>query len=96
MIDRAYYVYILATKRGGTFYIGVTNNLKRRIMEHKNNLVPGFTSKYEVHRLVWFEMTSDIASAITKEKQLKKWNRVWKIRLIEERNPHWKDLYEEL
>ncbi len=89
-------VYILASKRNGTLYTGVTGNLPRRVYEHKNNLVEGFTSKYQVHHLVYFEQCEDMTSAITREKQLKKWNRKWKLRLIEERNPEWKDLYEDL
>jgi len=88
-----YYVYILASKRNGTLYIGVTNNLIKRVYEHKNNLVEGFTKQYEVHQLVYFEQTSDVNSAITREKQLKKWQRQWKIELIEEKNPAWKDLF---
>ncbi len=91
-----YYVYILASKKNGTLYIGVTNNLLRRVYEHKNNLVPGFTSKYNVHRLVYYEQTNEIYAALTREKQLKKWRRKWKIELIEEHNPEWRDLYEEL
>jgi len=91
-MGKTYYVYILASKPNGTLYIGVTNDLQRRIYEHKNNLVKGFTEKYDVHRLVWYESTNDIESAVQREKQLKKWNRIWKIRLIEETNPQWKDL----
>ena len=93
---KQYYVYIMASKRNGTLYIGVTNNLIRRVYEHKNNLIKGFTSKYGVHRLVYFESTSEVESAILREKQLKKWKREWKLELIEKINPEWKDLYEEL
>jgi len=93
---KTYYVYILASKRNGTLYIGVTNDLIKRIYEHKNDLVKGFTKKYQVHRLVYFEQTNDIMSAMTREKQMKKWKRHWKIELIEEHNPEWKDLYEDL
>jgi putative endonuclease len=93
---KEYYVYILASQRNGTLYIGVTNNLPRRIWEHKQNLVEGFTKKYNVHILVWFELTSSIESAIEREKQLKHWNRKWKLRLIEESNPHWEDLCDNL
>ena len=93
---KQYYVYILASQRNGTLYVGVTNNLVRRIWEHKNNLVDGFTKKYEVHQLVWYEATNTSLTAITREKQLKKWNRAWKVRLIEEKNPEWKDLYDEI
>lgn len=86
-------VYILACKRNGTLYIGVTSNLAKRGWEHKNKLVEGFTQKYQVHRLVYFETHEEKASAILREKQLKKWRRAWKIRLIEEQNPEWIDLY---
>lgn len=87
-----YSVYILASKRNGTLYIGVTNNLERRIYEHKNNLVKGFTQKYHVHLLVHVEETNDIREALQREKQLKKWNRSWKLDLIEKVNPYWDDL----
>ncbi len=87
-----YYVYILASKKNGTLYIGVTNNLLRRVNEHKSGEVPGFTKRYGVHRLVYFETFCRIGDALTAEKRLKKWNRQWKIRLIEEHNPKWKDL----
>jgi putative endonuclease len=89
-----YYVYILASKRNGTLYIGVTNDLVRRVYEHKNGLVEGFTKKYGVHSLVYYEQCEDIESAIQREKRLKFWHRKWKIRLIEEANLDWKDLYE--
>lgn len=88
-----YYVYILASQKNGTLYIGVTNDLIRRVYEHKSDFVEGFTKKYKVHTLVYFEDTEDVDSAITREKQLKKWNRAWKIRLIEEKNSAWDDLY---
>ena len=91
--ERHYYVYILASKIGGTLYIGVTNDLVRRVHEHKEGIVEGFTTKYKVHRLVYFEQHSDIEAAIQREKRLKKWNWRWKIRLIEETNPNWVDLY---
>jgi putative endonuclease len=93
-MDRNYYVYILASKEGGTLYIGVTNDLKRRVFEHKEGKVAGFTKEYNVKRLVYFEQTADVRSAITREKCLKKWNRKWKIELIEQRNKHWKDLHD--
>ncbi|HBK43118.1 GIY-YIG nuclease family protein [Polynucleobacter sp.] len=93
---KKYYVYILASRRNGTLYIGVTNNLVRRIHEHKEEVVDGFTKKYNVKILVYFEEMSDIAQAIQREKSLKHWNRAWKLRLIEEHNPDWKDLYNEL
>lgn len=86
-------VYILASKPFGTLYIGVTSNLVKRIWEHKNNLVEGFTNKYQVHLLVWYERHEELKSAILREKQLKKWNRQWKIRLIHKMNPQWNDLY---
>ncbi len=89
---KTYFIYILASKRNGTLYIGVTNDLKRRLHEHKQGLVAGFTKEYSVNRLVWYDQTNAVEEAIVREKQLKKWNRQWKIRLIEELNPSWKDL----
>ncbi|MEA1994830.1 MAG: GIY-YIG nuclease family protein [Campylobacterota bacterium] len=91
-----YYVYILASKKNGTLYIGVTDNLIRRVYEHKNDIVDGFTKKYHVHKLVYYEQTNDINSAIQREKQLKKWRRQWKIDLIEKNNPNWDDFYKAL
>ena len=91
-----YYVYILASQRNGTLYIGVTNDLRKRVYEHKNDLVEGFTKKYQVHKLVYFEETFDIESAIKREKQLKAWKRKWKLELIEKSNPNWDDLYDKL
>jgi len=91
-----YYVYILASKKDGTLYIGVTSDLVKRIYEHKNDLVEGFTKKYTIHDLVYLEATESVESAIVREKQLKKWNRAWKIRLIEKTNPGWRDLYPDL
>jgi len=88
-----YYVYILASQRNGTLYIGVTSNLIKRIQEHKINITKGFTEKYKVHNLVYYEQTEDVSSALAREKALKKWNRDWKIKLIEKDNPNWKDLY---
>ena len=88
-----YYVYILASKRNGTLYIGVTSDLVNRVYEHKNNITEGFTKKYNIHKLVYYENTNDVESAIRREKQLKKWNRKWKINLIENSNPEWIDLY---
>jgi putative endonuclease len=90
---RSFYVYILASRIGGTLYIGVTNDLVRRVAEHGLKSVKGFTKRYEVDRLVYFEQFDDAENAIGREKQLKKWNRAWKIRLIEEINPNWDDLY---
>ena len=91
-----YYIYILTSKKNGTLYIGVTSDLVKRVYEHKNDLVEGFTQKYTIHNLVYFEATESIESAIMREKQLKKWNRAWKINLIEKSNPAWKDLYPDL
>ena len=88
-----YYVYLTASQKHGTLYLGVTNNLVRRIHEHKTKMVPGFTVQYNVVRLVWFESYDDPTNAITREKDIKKWRRDWKIRLIEEDNPEWLDLY---
>jgi putative endonuclease len=86
----------MASKRNGTLYIGVTSNLPRRVWEHKNNTIKGFTSKYKVYTLVHYEQGEDIYGAIQREKQLKKWNRKWKLELIEKNNPEWKDLYEKI
>ena len=87
-------VYILASRQNGTLYIGVTSDLQKRAWEHKNDLVEGFTKRYEVHRLVYYELHDDMVSAIRREKQMKKWNRAWKLDLIEKRNSSWKDLWE--
>jgi putative endonuclease len=89
-------VYILASKKNGTLYIGVTSNLPQRIYQHKHDLVAGFTNKYNVHQLVYYELHADMKAALTREKQLKKWNRDWKINLIVEKNPGWNDLYSEV
>jgi putative endonuclease len=91
-----YYVYILASGRHGTLYTGITGELYRRIPEHKQGLVAGFTKKYNVNMLVYFEQTDDISTAIEREKRLKKWKREWKIKLIEGVNPEWRDLYDDL
>jgi putative endonuclease len=96
MKEKEYFVYILASNRNGTLYIGVTSDLKKRVFEHKNDLVESFTKKYSVHMLVYFERTNNVLEAIKREKQLKKWKRIWKIRLIEMINPDWIDLYDEL
>ena len=96
MNNKKYYVYILANKRNGTLYIGITSGLKKRIYEHKNNLVEGFTKKYKIHNLVYYEETSDVMSALEREKQLKNWKRKWKMELIEKENPDWKDLFDDL
>ena len=87
-------VYILASKRNGTLYIGVTNDLPKRAWEHKNDVVEGFTKRYRVHRLVYYELHEDMESAIRREKHMKKWNRAWKLELIEKQNPDWRDLWE--
>jgi putative endonuclease len=92
----SYFVYIMASKRIGTLYVGMTNDLIKRVFQHKNDLAGGFTKQYGVHMLVYYEQTEDVMSAIRREKQLKKWKREWKIRLIEETNPAWKDLYDNL
>ena len=89
-------VYILASKRNGTLYVGVTSDLVKRVYEHKHDLADGFTKEYKVHYLVYFELHQDMNAAITREKQIKKWNRAWKLELIEKSNPTWKDLYEEI
>ena len=91
-----YYVYLLASKKNGTLYLGVTRNLVRRTYEHKEGVTPGFSSRYSVNRLVWFEWYDDPTTAITREKKIKKWRRAWKIRLIEESNADWRDLYNEI
>ncbi len=89
-----YYVYILASNRNGTLYVGVTNNLQRRVFEHKNGLIDGFSKKHKICRLVYYESTTDIETAIRREKQLKEWHRQWKMTLIESINPEWNDLKE--
>ena len=89
-------VYILANQRNGTIYIGVTSNLAARVWQHKNDVIPGFTSTHGVHMLVWFEVHSSMAAAIEREKALKKWRRAWKIQLITELDPAWRDLYPEI
>ncbi len=94
--ERYYWVYVLASTVGGTLYIGVTNNLVRRMYEHRNGLVPGFTKRYGVHRLVYLEPHTDVAAAIRREKRLKRWNRAWKMQLIEQMNPNWDDLYTQI
>ena len=90
-----YYVYILSNITNSTLYVGMTNDLKRRLYEHKNKLLPGFTEKYHVNKLVYYEKTTDVKTAIQREKNLKKWNRDWKIELIKKENPLFKDLSEE-
>ncbi len=89
----AYWVYILASKPRGTLYIGVTNGLIRRIEEHAKGLIPGFTRRYRIHMLVWFQEFASIEEAIQREKTMKEWPRAWKVNLIERTNPHWQDLF---
>jgi len=89
-------VYILASQRNGTLYVGVTSDLVKRFWEHRNDAVDGFTKEYGVHILVYYELHGDMLAAITREKQLKKWERAWKIELIEAKNPEWRDLWEEI
>jgi putative endonuclease len=96
MLSRSYFVYLLASRRNGTLYVGVTSDLTKRVWEHKHGLAEGFTKKYGVKSLVWFEQTDSIESAIVREKQIKKWRREWKVELIEKNNPQWKDLFEEI
>jgi len=91
----SFFVYILASKRNGTLYVGMTDDLSRRVWEHRTGVFPGFTSKYGVKTLVWFEVQETRESAFTRERQIKKWKRRWKLQLIEEMNPTWKDLVEE-
>ncbi len=92
----SYFIYILANRRRGTLYTGVTNDLIRRVWEHREGIVEGFTKKYAVYQLVYFEETPQIENAITREKQIKKWKRQWKIELIETLNPSWNDLYDQI
>ena len=87
------YVYILASRKNGTLYTGVTSDLIKRVYQHKNKIIPGFTSQYNVAILVYYEIHSDIMVAIAREKCIKKWNRAWKLRLLEKENPEWNDLY---
>ena len=95
-MTKVYYVYILASKRNGTLYTGVTNHLIRRTAQHKNKSIEGFTSKYNVERLVYYETFHDINKAIAREKCIKRYKRLWKLRLIEENNPDWRDLFDTL
>jgi len=94
--EKQFVVYILASKRNGTLYTGITSDLSKRVWEHKSDAVPGFTAKYGVKLLVYYEVHESAESAIQREKQIKKWNRSWKLRLIEQNNPSWRDLYEEI
>ena len=96
MSDKKYYVYVMAKDRNSTFYVGVTSDLVARVWQHKNDVIEGFTQKYGIHKLVYYEAFDDPENAILREKRLKKWNRPWKMRLIEELNPEWRDLNESL
>ena len=95
-MDKHYYTYILANKRNGTLYVGVTSDLIKRVYQHRRNLVEGFTSRYQIHRLVYYEQHRDALSAIQREKRLKEWQRKWKLALIERHNSEWRDLYPEI
>ncbi|MGO3128402.1 MAG: GIY-YIG nuclease family protein [Luteimonas sp.] len=95
-MDRQPCVYLLANERNGTLYLGVTSNLVQRVWQHRTSAVDGFSACYAIHHLVWFELHETMESAIVREKRIKKWNRVWKVRLIEEENPYWRDLWDEI
>jgi putative endonuclease len=95
-MDKTFYVYMLASGQYGTLYTGVTSNLVKRIWEHRESVVDGFTKKYVVKHLVWYEVHADAVAAITREKQIKKWNRNWMINLIQQKNPYWRDLHEDI
>ncbi len=96
IVNRQPAVYILTNKRNGTLYIGVTSDLVKRVWEHKNSMVVGFTKRYKVHQLVWYELHESMESAILREKRLKDWKRSWKLKLIESMNPDWQDLYDSI
>lgn len=96
MPSKRYFVYLLASRRNGTLYVGVTNDLLRRVAEHRDHLVPGFTKTYDVTRLMWFETHEAVEAAITRERQIKAWKRAWKIELFKQTNPDWVDLYPSL
>jgi putative endonuclease len=95
-MERQPAVYMLASRPYGTLYVGVTSNLRARVWQHRNDVIDGFTKKYAAHTLVWFEIHSTMYSAISREKQLKKWNRSWKVLLIQETNPDWRDLWNDI
>ena len=95
-MDKAFYVYVLASRRNGTLYVGITSNLVQRTWQHKEGFVSGFTKEHDVKKLVWYEQHETAEGAITREKQIKKWNRVWKVELIEAANPYWNDLYPQI
>ncbi len=96
MQNKKYYVYLLSSQKNGTLYIGVTSNLIRRIREHKEGKVEGFTKKYKIDKLVYYEVYGEVGMALYREKQLKKWKREWKLDLVEKENPNWKDLFDSL
>ncbi len=96
MSEKKFYVYIMAKGRNSTFYVGMTSNLQKRVWEHKNDVANGFTKKYEIKNLVYYEIFDDPENAIKREKRLKKWTRTWKMKTIEELNPDWKDLYDDI
>ena len=96
MVNKQPAVYILASKRNGTLYVGVTSALAKRVWQHKNNLVEGFSKRFNVHQLVWYELHDTIENAVIREKRLKEWKRQWKLELIEKMNPNWQDLYEKI
>jgi putative endonuclease len=95
-MEKQFAVYMIASRRNGTLYIGVTSNLPKRVWEHREGVVAGFTAEYGVKSLVWYELHDDAEAAILREKQIKKWNRAWKLKLIEGRNPGWSDLFAEI
>ncbi|GAC1621846.1 MAG: GIY-YIG nuclease family protein [Nevskia sp.] len=95
-MEKEFHVYMLASGRNGTLYVGMTSDLIQRVWQHRNDLVRGFTKRYRVHDLVWFETHRDAYAAVTRERQLKEWRRAWKIALIEQTNPNWRDLYGEI
>ena len=95
-MTKKFYVYILASKRNGTLYTGVTSNLIKRVWQHKHEVIQGFTRKYNIKTLVYYEVHENAESAISREKRIKKWRRAWKLGLIEENNPEWRDLYEDI
>ncbi len=96
LVEKLFAVYILASRRNGTLYVGVTSNLSKRVWEHREGLAEGFTKEYGVKQLVWYEVHGEAMAAITREKQIKKWNRLWKLHLIERMNPEWRDLFEDI
>ena len=95
-MSKSFYTYIMASKRNGTLYVGVTSDLVKRVYQHRNRLIEGFTKKYAVHTLVYFECLDSFEAAVRREKQVKAWKRQWKMRLIEENNPRWEDLYNKI